>query len=224
MSAPTVVLANSETLTRRGLEALVRQGGGVGSLVHCETDEELRTAFDEQSVDLLIIDYNQQGFFSIDSVKRVKSRNQNQKVLVISTDPSLANTIEALEMGVEGYLTRQCSEDEIVHAIFAVLGGEKFFCNKILNIILNRSFAKTEVDEEPDCAPTNLTRRETQVTTLIAQGKTTQNIADELTLSYHTVHTHRKNIMRKLNAHSTSDLVLYSVRMGLIDSGASLTE
>ena len=216
MSEINVVLADSETLSRNGMELLIQEMNFVDAVHTCETEEELMTAMQVAPPNLLIIDYNQLGYFSKQTIKQIKEAYPKQKILVVSTDQHQQSTLEVLEFGIEGYVTRQCSEDEIQKAIRGVINGEKFFCNKVLDIILNRSFGK----EEEDCSPTHLTPRETQITTLIAQGKTTKVIADELILSYHTVHTHRKNIMRKLDAHSTSDIVLYSIRMGLINSSS----
>ena len=119
-----------------------------------------------------------------------------------------------LEKGVEGYLTRECDEDEIIHAIFAIAKGEKFYCNKVMDIILNKQYNP----EDNNCEPTTLTQRETEITALIAKGMTNKSIAEQLHLSPHTVHTHRKNILRKLGINSVSELTLYAINIGLIES------
>lgn len=89
---------------------------------------------------------------------------------------------------------------------------KNFFCNKILDIILAKHLSK----EDDDCAPTELTVRELEIVGLIAEGHSTKDIAEELCLSTHTVYTHRKNVMRKLNVNSASELILYAINTGLV--------
>src|SRR5690606_17652953 len=127
------------------------------------------------------------------------------KVLIISDIRSTVDVLRILERGVQGYLTRQCDEAEITHAIFAIAKGENFYCNKVLDIILNKSY----VDEsELNCEPTALTERENEITALIASGLTNKEIGEKLHLSHHTIHTHRKNIVKKLGVKSISELTV----------------
>jgi two-component system invasion response regulator UvrY len=215
MSGKKLLIADSETLAYQGLRAILGKGGGIDAIKWCEDESEMLTMLPSFEPDIITIDYTQHPFFSIDSVRKIRVFAPKVKIMIISTDSQLTTISEALRLGVEGYLTRQCDEDEIIHSVFSVLKNEKFYCNKIVNILLEESFQGAR---EEDCAPTNLTARETEVVTMVATGMTTQNIADHLTLSYHTIHTHRKNVMRKLNCHSASDLTLYAVRMGLVNS------
>ena len=88
-----------------------------------------------------------------------------------------------------------------------------FFCSKVLDIIMERSFGKPG----EECAPTPLTPREIEIVRLTARGLIAKEIADVLSLSPHTIYTHRKNIMKKLKLNSSSELVLYAVNNGMID-------
>ncbi|MEM6965044.1 MAG: response regulator transcription factor [Bacteroidota bacterium] len=108
-------------------------------------------------------------------------------------------------------MTKGCDEEEIINAIKATAKQERFFCNKILNFILEKSFAKSD-----DGTTTPLTTREIEIVRLVVEGKIAKEIADELNLSTHTIYTHRKNIMNKLELKSTSELVLYAVEKGFV--------
>ena len=88
------------------------------------------------------------------------------------------------------------------------------FCNKVLDIVLNKHLYE---GEEENCEPTVLTKRETEITALLASGKTNKEVATELCLSPHTVHTHRKNVMKKLNLRSASDITRYAMNTGLLN-------
>jgi DNA-binding NarL/FixJ family response regulator len=153
--------------------------------------------------------------FSANATRRVREAFPNLKVLIISNVSHPKEVLSVLETGVEGYLTRQCDEDEIKHAIFAIHKGEKFYCNKVLDIILNKAIGK---ESEDNCEPTVLSERESEIAVLIAKGFKNKEIADKLCLSHHTVHTHRRNILKKLGVNSASEVTLYALNAGLISA------
>ena len=118
-----------------------------------------------------------------------------------------------METGISGFVTKECSQQEIVAAIYATAKGEKFFCNKVLELILDKHLQKEEKDK---CLPTDLSVREVEVVQLTASGLNARQVAEKLNLSHHTVYTHRKNVMKKLGLGSVSELTLYAVKTGLI--------
>ncbi len=149
---------------------------------------------------------------SIDDLKEATEFSKDTNVLIISGDNNKSSILDILQLGVKGYLTKECSKDEVLHAIHSTSIGEKFFCHKILDIIMEKTFSP-----EPEaCDPTILTARETEILRYIANGYSTQRIADELHLSPHTVHTHRKSIIRKLNIKSPTEFVIYAIDLGII--------
>lgn len=212
--ALNILHANANILMANGLNALIQKGGGVDNLCVCKDENELFDQLSKETFDIIIIDPLANGFFSAHTAIKVKQLYPGQKVLIISDIEHPREVLSILEKGVQGYLTRQCDEDEIIHAIFAIAKGEKFYCNKVLDIILNKQFDT----EEEDCEPTVLTERESEITALIASGLTNKEIADQLHLSPHTVHTHRKNIIKKLGVKSVSELTVYAMNVGLIEA------
>lgn len=209
-----ILHANANILMANGLNALIYKGGGVDKLYVCKNEKELFKQLSAESFDLVIIDPLASGYFTASTSMKIKEIYPQQKVLIISDIEHPREVLSILEKGVQGYLTRQCDEDEIIHAIFAIAKGEKFYCNKVLDIILNKQF---ETKEE-NCEPTVLTERESEITALIASGMTNKDIANQLHLSPHTVHTHRKNIIKKLGVKSVSELTVYAMSVGLISS------
>jgi DNA-binding NarL/FixJ family response regulator len=139
----------------------------------------------------------------------------NINILIISGDEDKKAIYDVLESGVNSFLTKTCDEHEIKDAIAATAKGDKFYCTRIIDYLLEKSFAKDEVE---DCSPTPLSPREVEIVRLIAQGLIAKEIADELSLSTHTIYTHRKNIMKKLNMNSSSELILYALNNGLVSS------
>jgi len=210
----SILHANANVLMANGLNVILQKGGGIDSIKIAKNEEELFQFLKTDDFDLIIIDPLAKEHFSIETTLVLKEKFPNQKTLIISDIESPKRVLKILEKGVQGYLTRQCDEAEITHAIFAIAKGEKFYCNKVIDIILNKSLSA----EEDNCEPTALSVRENEVTALIAQGFTNKEIGKQLYLSHHTVHTHRRNILKKLGIKSTSELTVYAINVGLISS------
>lgn len=217
MSSTSIIIADAQYLIRLGLRHLIDSTAHLKILDEVENKNKLAQSLKTHQPDVVILDYNQPIHFGNNSVNEIKKISPNSKILVISADNDKQNIYNVLEQGVNSFLTKQCDEAEIIKAIDATAKGEKFFCNKVLNFLLHRSFGK----EEEDCSANPLSPREKEIVTLVAKGKIAKEIASELNLSTHTIYTHRKNIMRKLKLGSTSELVLYAVKTGLIQSGQS---
>jgi len=208
------VLHISESLLSRcGLASIVGTDGGIGRIDSACSEEQAIARYAANRYALVILSDLHAAEAHRRLLKYIKQESPKQKVLVIGDTENAREVLWLLEQGVDGYLTRECDRDEIIHAVFAIIKGERFFCNKVLNILVERHMLKDEVD---DCSATNLTLREMDITRLIAEGKTSKEIATQLIISQHTVQTHRKNIMRKLKMNSVSELTLYAVNTGLI--------
>jgi len=133
------------------------------------------------------------------------SPDLHERLMLILEETSDHSGIRKLvNNGIKGALTIHCSEKEILHAIESVGRHERFFCHKVLEVML----------ENPASAV--ITEREKEVLELIARGETTDEIARALTISVHTVNSHRKNMLKKLNLKSPVQLVAYAVNHNLI--------
>jgi two-component system, NarL family, invasion response regulator UvrY len=207
----TILLADNQPLTAAGIRFLVESGQEaeiVGSVEDVNQFAELTNLL---KPDLLIADYNIPGYLSLEKLEKVIS-DTHVNTLIISSDSNHQTIRQSLKIGVKGYITKECSREEIVLAIRSTSKGEKFFCHKILDVIMEKeSPATTQA-----CEPTVLTVRETEILELLAKGYSTQRAADKLNLSPHTIHTHRKSIIKKLGIKSPTEFVLYAIDFGLI--------
>ncbi len=215
MAPISILIADSQYLIRVGLKNIIRNIGGFNSINEVSNEADLLDFLKKEKAGLIILDYNHPGCFEIQTIQKINKISPNSNILIISADNNKNNIYEVLELGVNSFLTKQCEQEEITNAIKAIVKGEKFFCNNVLNYILEKSFSTEEND---DCSPTPLTIREIEIVRLIATGKLAKEIAYELKLSIHTVYTHRKNIMRKLELNSTSELVIYAINHGIIET------
>ena len=213
MSPTSIILADAQFLIRMGMKRLLEKQPQFHIIAEAGNEAQLKDQLIHHRPDVVIIDYQQPGHFSSSTIRQIHQHAPDTNILVISTDNNKATVLEVVEAGVNSFLTKQCEQEEIISAVKATAKGEKFFCNKVLNYILERSFPKQESE---DCSPTPLSVREIEIVRLVASGKIAKEIADELHLSTHTVYTHRKNIMKKLQLSSTSELVLYAVSQGFV--------
>lgn len=133
------------------------------------------------------------------------------KFLVITACENLSMVKMVVESGVTGYLTRTCDRAEIEEAVLRVAEGETTYCHKVLDLLMGR-----QALPGVNCDPAVLSDREVEIIRLIASGLTTKEIASTLYRSSHTISTHRKNIMRKLNLRTSSELMVFAMNAGLV--------
>ena len=212
----SIVIADNQYLVRQGLKCLLKKQSNIELLEEVTDEEELLEVLKEVNPDVIIMDYNQEGAFSTETVAKVKAVSPAINMLIISADDHKESIYQVLEYGVNSFITKTCDEEEIIDAVKAASKKEKFFCTKVLDYLLEKSFPKSE--DAVSCAPTPLSPREIEIVQLIAQGLIAKEIADRLCLSTHTIYTHRKNIMKKLQLNSASELMLYAINHGIIDS------
>jgi two-component system, NarL family, invasion response regulator UvrY len=207
-----IIVADNQNLTVAGLQFLIqgRPDFKLSSII--QDPSMLEGEISRVNPDVLIVDYNLPDYISPDQLERVLGTNP-VNTLVITADDNKTSMMRVVQMGVQGFLTKSCSKEEILLAIQATARGEKFFCHKVLNMVLEKNEPESK---ESDCEPTGLTQRETEILRNLAAGFSTKKIADLLNLSPHTVHSHRKNIIKKLTIKSPTEFVVYAIDFGLI--------
>lgn len=210
----TITIADSQYLTRRGLKQVLTQRQGFRVVAELTTEEELLKHLQTAPPDVLILDYNQPRHFSPDTIPKVKKYAPQTEVLVITADDEKERIFGVIQSGVNCFLTKECDEAEILDAIHAANSRSKFFCSRVLEFILEKSFTNPEENN----APTPLTPREKEIVVLTAKGLIAKEIAAQLNLSTHTVYTHKKRIMKKLELKSPVQLVMYALENGMIEA------
>ena len=207
-----VLLADAQFLIRFALKELLKETNTFQVIGEAGNEAELNSFIAKTTPDIIVIDYNQPGFFSIESIKNVKEQHPTIELLVISSDDNKENIYDIINSGVLRFLTKKCDAHEINEAFRAIIRGEKFFCASIFNFIFEMSFSQNNYSSNP----LPLSARELEIVQLIAQGLVAKEIGRKLNLSTHTVYTHRKNIMEKLKLRRSSELVLFAVNKGLL--------
>jgi DNA-binding NarL/FixJ family response regulator len=207
-----ILLADNQELTVAGFKNFLSGNDDLDIVDVVQNKEDLSEMMSTLRPTLLVADYNLPGYLSINDLREASLLSKETHLLILSSDNNKSSILDVLQLGIKGYITKECSREEVLRAIRSTSKGEKFFCHKILDIIMEKTFSA-----EPDaCDPAVLTVRETEILRYIANGYSTLEIADELHLSPHTVQTHRKSIIRKLNIKSPTEFVIYAIDLGII--------
>ncbi len=164
-----------------------------------------------KDIDLIITDINMPDVSGVEINEFVKSRYPHIKTLVVSMLQDTKFVHKLTEDQVDGYVPKNAEKAELLKAIKTILNGEKYFSESIKQAYLQSMFKK----EEDIIA--SLTDREKEVLTLIAQEYTTNEIAEQLFLSKHTIEGYRKNLISKLNVRNLAGLTKYAIKLGLIE-------
>ncbi len=215
MQPISIVIADAQYLTRVGLRHILSSQAHFQIVSETSNEQDLLQQLKAQKPRVVILDYDHADKFSHETILRIKQTSPDTNVLVISGDTQKESIYQVLENGVNSFLTKNCHEEEIIDAVQATAKGEKFFCTRVLDYLLEKSFG----NKEENCAPTPLTPRQIEIVKLTAKGLIAKQIADMLNLSIHTVYTHRKEILKKLDLKTSSELVMYAVNKGIVERG-----
>lgn len=209
----SIAIADAQVLCRVGLCQLLKEDQDIDIVGQAGNDKELLDIVLKHKPDVVVVDYNQPQYFDHTITQKLKEVSPDTRILVISSDVRKDRIYQVLENGVNSFLTKQCDETEIQEAIRTTARGEKFYCHKILDLILERSFPGKNGKSSGD----TLTPREKEILTQVAKGKIAKEIAADLHISTHTIYTHRKNILKKLGLTSPTEMIVYALEHGLIE-------
>lgn len=166
MSKIKVLHAENKSLIVEGLKQILLKNEIAQDVYNVDKSEMITVGLVAFEPDLLIIDYTLENAFSILDIEYALEKVPNTKVLVISDDNSSSQIVKVLELGVHGYLTRCCNIDEIMMSIRKIMSGEKYFCPKIIEVLVNKNSNQEIVFKEDEI----LTEREKQIVRNIALG------------------------------------------------------
>jgi DNA-binding NarL/FixJ family response regulator len=160
-----------------------------------------------QLPDIILIDINLPDISGVDLCKEVHRLYPQIKIIGLSTFNQLSFIKKMMENGASGYILKNATKEELIEAIELVMQGEQYFSDEVSGLL------EAQTTEVP-----TITRREKEVLAFIAEGMTNPEIAEKIFISVNTVDTHRKNLLMKLDAKNTADLVRLAYKYGLIAS------
>lgn len=206
-----------QEIVRLGLRTLLEQADDFTIVGEAENLGALDHSILKFSPDMVILDFYHSQDETIEAIRKVKRTHPGIRVLIYTNDDSEEIFFRAFHSGADGFLLRTTDVKSVVEALQTLRRGELYFGPQISELMLKRFLAKPQAPPVKTADISDiLTKRETEILTFIALGMTNQEIADKLFISFRTVHTHRNNLMKKLNAHGTAQLVRYAIEKGLV--------
>ncbi|RYZ87837.1 MAG: response regulator transcription factor [Proteobacteria bacterium] len=171
----------------------------------------------QKGTDILVMDINMPEKDGLEVLRDMSGKPLPFKVVVLSSYDDLKLIREVMKLGASGYLTKQCAGENIVEAIQVVYSGEEYFCSTVREKIFNTfTRANPKVNTGASAFSTNLTDRELEIIQLLSLEYSGKQISEELFISQHTVESHRKNLLKKLNIKTTVGLVKYAIVNNLV--------
>ncbi len=208
MTLIRIILADDHTLIREGFKSLL--GGGEFEVVgEVDNGADLQIMVDELLPDVVLLDLSMPRMSGLEALEKLHNRWPDVSFIILTMHEEREYVVRALSAGADGYLLKNVEKPELERAIRSVLAGQKYLSPAISSML-----AQTIANPDPELP--EVTPREKEVLGLVAAGKSTKQIADELGISIRTVETHRINLLKKLRANNTAELIRKSIHLKII--------
>lgn len=207
-----VLVADDHKVVREGLRTLIEKQPGMEVIAEAENGRMALKLIKKLSPDIAIMDIAMPDLNGIEATRQIVAEAPGTKVIALSMHSDRQFVTRMMSAGASGYLLKDCAFEEVARAIRSVMARQTYLSPEIVTIVVKAFLRRSEPS---DSMLSVISPREREVLQLIAEGKTTKQIALRLHISAKTVDTHRRNIMDKLDIHSVAELTKYAIREGL---------
>lgn len=215
MSRIRLLLVDDHEVVRSGLRMLLENEIDMSIVGEVDTGEKALNIVKTLQPDVVIMDITLPDISGIEATRRIKANHPNVAIVALTIHEDQQYFFEMLQAGASGYVPKRAAPDDLITAIRAAHRGEMYIYPSLAKLLVGDFLARSG-EEEAKETMNGLTPREGEVLSLLAEGKTNDEIADLLSISIHTVARHRENLMGKLGLHNRSELVKYAIRKGVI--------
>ncbi len=210
-----IMIADDHTLVRAGLRRILDDEVDFTVVAEAEDGAEAVAGAQRNELDLAILDISMPKLTGLQAARRILEYKPELRILMLSMHDNEEFLFEALRAGAAGYVLKSSAESDLVNACRTALRGEPFLYPKAVGALVRDFLGRVERGE---LAPgETLSPRESEVVKLIAEGHTSREIGEILSISANTVERHRHNVLEKLNLRDRVDLTRYAVRRGLVE-------
>lgn len=214
LSALRILIADDHEVARQGIRSVLESHGGWEVCAEAKDGREAVEYASKLKPDIFLLDIGMPNLNGLDAARQILAIMPEACILVLTIHDSEQVVREVLGAGARGFLLKSDAGRDLVAAVEALQARGTFFTPKVAQMMLN-GYLSPRSTADAATSPV-LTPREREVIQLVAEGKTTKEIALALDLSVKTAETHRANLMRKLNLHSVADVTVYAVRNGIV--------
>ena len=209
-----ILLADDHKIVRDGLRTLIGKETGMEVVGEAENGRKALKMAEKIRPNVVIMDVTMPDMNGIEATRKMLTEVPGVKVIALSMHSDRRFVLGMLEAGASGYLMKDCAFDELAKAVRSVATGQTYLSPSIADVLVKGYLDK--VNEKISAARSPLTEREREILQLLAEGRSSKEIAAHLGVSVKTVETHRRNMMQKLNMRSVAELTKYAIREGLI--------
>ncbi len=212
-----IVLADDHTILREGLRALLSADPNFDIVGEAQDGREAVRCVEKLGPDLLLMDLSMPRMSGMDAISEIKKRFPETKIIALTVHKTEEYLLTTLQAGVDGYVLKDATHDELVMAIHNVMAGKPYLSPGISEKVIE-GYLEGKEDSLSVSSWQKLSQREREVLKLIAEGYKNKEIAEDLCISLKTVEKHRANLMKKLDLHNAAGLTVYAVEKGLVSS------
>jgi DNA-binding NarL/FixJ family response regulator len=213
LSVLRILIADDHEVARKGIRALLESHAGWEVCGEARDGREAVEHASRLKPDVLLLDIGMPNLNGLDAARQILATTPEARILILTVHDSEQVVREVLATGARGFLLKSDAGRDLMAAVEAMQNRRTFFTPRVAQMLLD-GYLRPQENETPEKRV--LTPREREVIQLVAEGKTTKEVATALSLSVKTAETHRTNLMRKLDLHSIADLTLYAVRNGIV--------
>lgn len=210
-----VLLAEDHSIVRDGIRLLLQSEPDFQIVAEAANGREAVARAREYQPDLVILDVSMPDLSGIEAARLIKAELPQTQILMLTMHESDEYFFRALEAGASGYVVKKATTQDLIAAARTVARGEAFLYPSVAKKLISDYVSRVQTGALPS-GYTRLSEREREILTLIAQGRSNQQIAEQLHITPSTVQTHRAHILEKLGLQTTADIVKYAVQHGLI--------
>jgi len=213
-----VLVADDHEIVRRGLCSLIEGQPGWKVAAEAADGREAVEKTRELKPDLTVMDISMPSMNGLEATRQIMKDRPESKVLVLTVHDSDPLIREVLDAGARGYVLKADAGRDLVAALEALRRNKTFFTAKVAQTVLDGYLRRDFEPAEVNTRKGRLTPRQREIVQLLAEGKSSKEVAVALGISVKTAETHRANIMRRLDCHSVSELVRYAIRNHIIEA------
>jgi DNA-binding NarL/FixJ family response regulator len=221
MAPIRLLIADDHEIVRRGLRTVLEARPGWVVAAEASDGREAVDKAKQVKPDITILDISMPTMNGLEAARQIIKHVPETKVLILSIHDSDSLIRQILEAGARGYLLKSDASRDLVSAVDALLWNKTFFTRQVEQIVLEGYFRKKgtrDDDGDDEIDALRLTARQREIVQLLAEGKSSKEVATALEISVKTAETHRANIMQRLDCHSVTELVRYAVRNHIIQA------
>jgi DNA-binding NarL/FixJ family response regulator len=216
MNRLRILVADDHEIVRRGLVSLIKSHPDWEICAEADNGRQAVEKTSESKPDIAILDIGMPVLNGLEATRQILREHPGVRILILTITDTDQAVQAVLDAGARGFLLKSDAARDLVTAVEALAHNKTFFTARVADLVLSGYLNRTQRSAKNNVSLPSLTPREREVVQLLAEGKSTKEVACHLDLSVKTAETHRSNIMRKLGLHSVSELVLYAVRNNIV--------